>query len=346
MEKLIIEPDKIIHILLKHLMDQRNEIAYMKNKAGLITYNNGIAERSIGINKSDNSNSHEGIGINDDAVSNSQEGIGISDAAGSNSLKGIGISDVAGSNSFVRIGISDDAGSNSLKGIGISDDAYANPNKGIAISDDAYANPNKGIAISDDDYTNPNKRIAINNIVEALSALEGTANEANGLYSVFEIGLISALEQYIKNGSGEAILYSFYADFEEAINDKNSLADKEKQAITKLQLEDTHILPAQITADAASLSRLQTALYGHLPRSSKQNMYENVAHELLFLHNTGTSKQTPLRLSAEISVSGFSKHLPKLKQYGLIKELPSKNYALTDKSIHILLELFGEAKTH
>ena len=35
MEKLTIEERKIIQILLKHLMMQRNEIAYLKNKAAL-----------------------------------------------------------------------------------------------------------------------------------------------------------------------------------------------------------------------------------------------------------------------------------------------------------------------
>ncbi len=44
-----IEPEKIIHILLKHLMDQRNEIAYLKNKAALYNDDNDLPESLVGI---------------------------------------------------------------------------------------------------------------------------------------------------------------------------------------------------------------------------------------------------------------------------------------------------------
>jgi hypothetical protein len=343
-EKLEIDPDKIIHILLKHLMNQRNEIAYMKNKAGLNSNDNNIAERSIGRKKSDLSSTLLRKGINNDDINNTLLGSGINNDDLSNAKIGTGINNDDLSNPLKVKGINNGDISNPLKGIGINNDDLSNPNKRIATNNDDYTNPLKGIGINNDDNGNPYKRITVSNVVESLSALEGTANDVNWLYLFFEQGLIDALEEYIKNGNGQTTLYSFYADFEEAIADKNSLTDQLKQAIANLRLEDTHVLPVQIPADAASLSILQVALHGHLSISSKQNMHENVALELLFLHNTGTAKQTQLRQATDISVSGFSKHLPKLKQYGLIKELPSKNYALTDKSIHILLELFGVLK--
>ncbi len=371
-EKLTLEERKIIHILLKHLMEMRNEIAYLKNKAGLNTDNKGIAEKSIGIKKSDITTSRLGSGIINDDINTSCLGSGIINNDINTSCLGSGINndDISKSSLGSGINTSDISKSSLGSGINTSDytkpqtgsayitDDLGNPKEGIAyitdglsnpkelierINDDV-SNPRKGIDGTNDEIRNPKKSIAINNLVVALSAMEGTTNDADWLYSFFEEALINAIEEYIRNGNGQATLYTFYADFLEAIADKNSLEERPKEAKTILRLEDTHILPMEIPADAVSLIMLSAALNGHLSVSSKQNMYLNIALELLFLHNTGTAKQAQLIKVTGMSTSGFAKHLPKVIQYGLIKALPSKNYALTDKSIYILLELFGIKK--
>ena len=288
-EKLNIDKEKIIHILLKHLMLQRNELAYLNNK--------------VGLNNADYSNTDKHIGINNADGSNTEKHIGINNTDGSNTVKQIGINSADKSSMDKQIGI------------------------------------------NNADESSTDKHIGINNIVYALSTKEGTANRANGLYSVFEQKLINALEQYIKNGTGQNSLFNYYSDFEQAVAETNSLADKLKDALNNLRIEDTHILPTKLSADNASLSKLEAALYGHLPHNSKHDLYYNVALEMLLLHNTGMAKQTTLREITGLSVSGFSKHLPRLIQFGLIKELPSKNYALTEKSKHILLETFGVEKS-
>ena len=69
-EKLNIDKEKIIHILLKHLMLQRNEIAYIKNNAGINSEDNGISKMKEGV-----SYAPDGIEKNEVGVSHVPDGI-------------------------------------------------------------------------------------------------------------------------------------------------------------------------------------------------------------------------------------------------------------------------------
>ena len=182
----------------------------------------------------------------------------------------------------------------------------------------------------------------------ALDELPISTIDVNGgalLYSVFEQGLLNALEDYIKKGEGKTTLYAFYNDFVDAIEERNLAAAKAKDAVVELCLEDTHTLPLQITTAGTSFGKLSIALQGHLPRAFTGDTYKTLAHELLHLHNSGKATSAELRDFGGLSVAGFRKHLTKLVSLGLIKRQAPSNYVLTDKSTHILLELFGIQKT-
>src|ERR1017187_5687241 len=119
MEKLEIEPDKIIHILLKHLMHLKNKIAFLENDAALNSFDKDIQEKKLGINKL-----YDG---------------------------------------------------------------------------------------------KPKDDLGIKHILEALPELKADKIGVDLIYTVFEKGLLNALEQYIKNGDGQTTVYNFYTDFVEAV---------------------------------------------------------------------------------------------------------------------------------
>ena len=164
------------------------------------------------------------------------------------------------------------------------------------------------------------------------------------LYTIFEQGLNEALEQYIKNGNGENTLYAYYADFEDAVTQKNEEETKLKEAVKEIPLEQTHTLPAAIPLDNISVGKLLDALPAHLSSSATYKERRTVAKELLCLHNAGKATAAEMSEFGGLSKGGMAKHLPRLQRAGLIKKQPPHNYALTEKSIHILLKLFGIPK--
>ena len=191
----------------------------------------------------------------------------------------------------------------------------------------------------------PEKEDGSNHLSEAMLKKEDGSNRDVWLYTVFEQELIIALGQYINNGNGQNSLYSFYTDFVEAVEQKNGAALKMKEAEKNLTLEDTHLLPAEITVDDKVIGRLTNALRKHFLKNAPWDLVRKTARELLHLHNHGKATTIQLREVAGLSVSGIAKHLPKLQRADLIKKHPPGNYALTEKSIHILLETFGVAKS-
>ena len=301
-EKLIIDSEKIIHILLKQLMYLKNENAYIRNKAGLNSLDDEALKNNIGAKP-----------IINDAFENK---------IGANSLSNEASKNNIGANSIINDALENKMGANSLY-----NEASKNNIGAKHLINDA-----------------PENKVGDKSVFEALPALNGKGNTEIMLYTVFEQGLISALEQYIKTGDGQKTLYNYYAGFVEAVTDKNMEAAKMKEAAKNVILEDTHILPELIQIDVPSLEKLKVALYGHLPRTAMKDLYENVAYELFYLHNFGKATGTELRKSGILSKPGFTKHLTKLKEYGLIKKQPPSNYVLTENSKHILLKLFGVPK--
>ncbi len=371
-EQLNIEPDRIIYILLKHLMYLKNELAYANNKMSLIRgdgYPPDLKKEANksdgcppdlrkGASKSDGCLPDSGMGENksESCPPDLRKGASKSDGCPPDLRKGVFSSEMCPAflgkgifssemcPAYLEKGIFSRDGSpdNFEKGIFSSEMCPAFLEKGIFSSEMCPAYLEKGIFSSEGCHPFPKKGIF--SLVEALSDLGKGTNEADWLHSVFEQGLIKALDYYIKNGNGQNTLYTYYSDFVKAVAEKNSLPERLKKEATPVRIEDTHILPKEIPIDAYSTSPLEAALYGCFPQNSKLEMRHHAAKELLFLHNAGKAKQTELRKLIGMSVSGFSKHLPRLIQYGLIKELPSKNYGLTDLSKQILLKTFGIAK--
>ncbi len=269
-------------------------------------------------------------GLNNNFDTPSEVHLGINDALCPPPHIDLGVNDVIDTPSNVRFGIN-----NAL-------DAPSNVQLGINNVLDTSSNFQLGI--NDVLYPPSQVDVGTNNLTEALSHLGVGTNRAGLLYSIFERQLIIALDQYIKIGGGANTLFYYYSDFVKAVNETNLIASKVKEAVNNLPLEETHVLPAEIPANDDTLTVLELHLRGHLAERSRREVYENVALEILYLHNNGKAKQAQLRKVTGISVSGFAKHIRRLKQYGLIKELPSKNYALSEKSIHILLKIFGIKK--
>ncbi len=209
---------------------------------------------------------------------------------------------------------------------------------------------NKGIPKDDLGVIQLKTGISENNlggipVTEALSKLITDGNGSDLLYKIFEKGLRNALEDYIKNGDGQNTLYNFYNDFEDAVNEQNSAAAKIKEAASNARLEDTHSLPAQLNSDKDSIINFSSKLKGTLARRADRDSFKTVAKELLLLHNAGKATSSELRGFSGLSVKGFEKHLQKMLHYNLVKKQPPSNYVLTEKSKHILLELFGKENT-
>ena len=301
-EKLNIDERKIIHILLKQLMYQQNEMAYIRNKAELNSSDNGMPE------------------INDSSKS---------------SLVGVLKNKDGDKSSFMPVTENKDGDKSSFMPV--------TENKDGSKSSFMAAPKNKDGGKSSFMAAMENKDGDKSSFMAVPENKDG-GNYEFWLYPVFEQELKKALEQYIKNGNGQNSLYSFYTDFEDAVEQKNRAALKIKESEKNLTIEDTHILPTQISVDNDTIDELADALQGHLPRTSPSDLYITVARELLHLYNLGKASAKQMRGFAGLSASGISKHLPKLQHANLIKKQPPSNYVLTEKSIHILLETFGIAK--
>src|ERR1017187_2666097 len=175
MEKLEIEPDKIIHILLKHLMHLKNKIAFLENDAALNSFENDIQEKNLGKNQLQEGIPNVDLGINQLKKSITKDDLGI------NQLKKGITKDDLGINQFTKGITKDDLGINQFI---------------------------KGITKDD---------LGIKHILEALPELKADKIGVDLIYTVFEKGLLNALEQYIKNGDGQTTVYNFYTDFVEAV---------------------------------------------------------------------------------------------------------------------------------
>ena len=270
-----IEERKIIHILLKHLMDLKNETAFLKNKLALNSSDDDLPENKVGTKNVQN-------------------------------------------------------------GIKEKEDGTHIVNNGIKEKEEGTHCLTEGIKEIKD---------GTKSVMDGISILGTDGNGGTLLYSVFEKGLKMALEDYIKNGDGQNSLYRFYTHFEEAVEAQNLATAKIKDDASNVRLEDTHELPAEIPVDTASINKFRGVLRPHLQKRNASSVNATVSRELLLLHNAGKATGAELRGFSGLSEAGFKKHLPNLKRYGLVEKQPPLNYVLTDKVNHILLKLFGVAKT-
>ncbi len=315
-QKLIIIPEKIIHILLKHLMVLKNENAYLKNNAALNWVENNISEIGSGITDRENSIPEKGNGITEIRNTFTEKGNGITDTRNTVTEK--------------RNGITDTGNRISEKGNGITDSENRISEKGNGITD-------TGNLISE-------KGNGTNSIFDEISALEIAENKGDVIYGVFERGLLNALNQFIISGNGQHTLYKYYTYFVEAIAVKNAEAEKVKEEKANLPLEETHILPTQITPDYTALSKIKVGLRELFPEMVRRDLFRKIALELVLLHNNGTATAAQLRQVTKFSVPGFAKHMPKMIRMGVIKKQTGYSYALTEKSKLLLLKTFGVPK--
>ena len=315
-EKLNIDERKIIRILLKQLMYQQNELAYIKNKTGLNSENNGIGEKGEG-----SSSSIMPVSENKDGSSSSIIAVPKNKDGGNSIFMAVPKNKGGDKSSIIEVPKNKDGSSSFTEAVPKNKDGSSSSIMPV------LENKDGGKSI----------------FMAAAENKDGSKSDF-WLYTAFEQELINALEQYIKNGNGQNSLYSFYTDFEDAVEQKNTDAIKMKEAENNLTLEDTHILPKGITVDDDTIDELADTLRDHLPRTSPWKLYKTVACELLHLYNIGKASATQMRGFAGLSVSGIAKHLPKLQRADLIKKQPPNNYVLTEKSIHILLETFGVEK--
>ena len=327
LEKLNIEPDKIILILLKHLMYLKNENAFLKNNAALHSLDNGSFDNKIG-----GKFLPDGISVNKIGGNTLPDGT-IKNMFGGNTLPDGTSENKNGVNTLL-----DGTSENKIGGNTLPDGTSENKIGGNTLNDDTSENKIGGKDLNNDASGN---NIGGKDISEALSKLNSDSKGGALVYSIFEKELLKALEYYIKNGDGQNTLFTFYNEFLDAIEEQNSASSKLRDAAANARLEDTHSLPARISTDPISFAKLQDALQGHLPRTARWDLYATVAHELLLLHNAGKATSAELRGFGGLSVDGFEKHLTKLMSYGLVKKLPPSNYVLTEKSNFILLQLFG-----
>ncbi len=315
-EKLTIEPDKIIPILLKHLMVLKNENAFLKNSAAIHSVENGFPDENP-----DSKNLTDGIPRKDLGIKYDINGI---------PKKNLGIK-------YIMDGILEKNLGRILviNGIPRKDDGSKYIMDGI---------PRKNLGGKYVINGIPDTNLGIKFILEALSSIKAEENGGNLVYTAFEQALLMALEHFISNGDGQNTLYAFYTDFLDAIEERNQEVSKMKEAAKNIRLEDTHELPAKISFDGDIQSKLEHALKGYLPRNSGRDLHRKVAYEMLHLYNYKKATATELRELIGMSVAGFAKHLPKLKNYNLIRKQAPLNYVLTEFSTHLLLQLFGIPK--
>jgi len=329
-EKLKIDPVKAMQILLKHLMVLKNENAFLKNNAGLKFSENSLPRNDVGINNDIIGITRKDVGINNDITGIIRNYLGIN-----NDITGISRND---------IGINNDITGISRNDLGINNDIIGIPSSGDGIKNGFIDIDVESLGIKTDFNQIQDDNLGIKTVLETLSNKAMEANGVVSIYTIFEKSLLNELEQYIKNGNGKATLYNFYTDFVYAIEMVNSDAEKAKNKAVTVRLEDTHTLAQNISYEGDSLSKLRAALKGHLPRNVSIGLYRIIALELLFLYNYKKATVNQLRDFTGHSVAGYAKHLPKLMEYGFVKKQPPLNYVLTNKSLHILLELFGAPK--
>jgi hypothetical protein len=190
----------------------------------------------------------------------------------------------------------------------------------------------------------PENLDSTNSLMGAIAQLDEAQTKGNLLYTLFEKGLQKALDEYLQNTEGTYTLHTYYSDFVEAIHNKNAADEKKQQAQKILSIRDTHLLPAHITVDSIALTKLKTELRKHLVARTKKDMYNNLANELLFLHNTGKATSTELHKLNHISTDGFKKHLANIQRLNFIRKQAPRNYVLTEYAKRILLEVFGVRK--
>ncbi len=330
-EKLTIEERKIIHILLKHLMDMKNEIAYLKNKAALNNDDKDLPENRTGSNKL--------IGGLPEIISGGKKANGglTETMQGGNEANG-GLAETMQGGYKAKGGLAE-----TMQGGNKADGGLAETMQGGNKADGGLAETMQGGNKADGGLEETMQ--GGNTVFADLPIININANGGALLYSVFEKALLNALDDYIKNGSGQNTLYSFYADFEDAVKEQNSAATKSNEAISNARLEDTHSLPLKIISDHYNSAILCRVLRKHLPRKANYSLGHTITTEILFLYNAGKATSSELRGFSGLSADGFEKHLTKLIRYDLIKKQPPSNYVLTDKSNHLLLELFGIPKT-
>ncbi len=329
-EKLTIEEQKIIHILLKHLMALKNELAYQNNKNALNSSDNDMQETKVGTKYLSDGSKKIDIGTNDSVLGIKEKDIGTKDSVLGIKEKNIGTNDSV-------LGIKE-------KNIGTNDSILGITQKDIGTNNVMDGIKEKVIGTNNVTGSLSEIKIGTKSVMEAFPILKADGNGGALLYSVFEKELIKALEDYIKNGDGQNSLYKFYTDFEEAVEEQNSDATKIKDAESNVRLEDTHVLPVEIPVDATSINKFSGLVRRYLPHKAGKGVNKTIGKELLLLHNAGKANGATLRGFSGLSEAGFKKHLPNLKRYGFIKKQPPSNYVLTDQTNHILLKLFGVAK--
>ena len=315
-EKLEIIPEKIIHILLKHLMVLKNENAYLKNYMGINSIETAIPE------------------IKDGAKHLTEAMPEIKDGAKHLTEA---IPEIKDGEKHLTEAMPEikDGEKNLTEAMPEIKGGEKHLTEAISEIKDGEKHLMKAM---------PEIKDGAKRMFGALPDLKEGVNADNLVYTVFEQGLFNALGLFIRSGDGQNTLYSFYTDFLEAVEEKNNEAEKIKAAAVNVQLEDTHILPEKLNNDGHSCGILAQALRVYLPRTSRWDLADKVASELLLLHNLGKATTTQLRECAGLSKTGFAKHLLKLQRCGLMKKQPPSNYALTEISAHILLQLFGVPK--
>ena len=344
MEKLTIEERKIIQILLKHLMYQRNEIAYLKNKAALNNDDKDFTENSLapkkhveGLPKIIIGGKMAAGGLPETMQGEKKIDGGLAETMQGGNDAGKGLVETMQGGNDVGKGLVEtmQGGCDIIKGL---DEMMQGGNKTAVGLDETMQGGNKATGGLDETMQGGKT------VLTDLSISNVDTNGGALLYSIFEKELLNALEDYIKNGAGRNTLYTFYSDFEDAVNEQNLAAAKIIEATANGKFEDTHSLPLQIINDDYTIARLSVALRKHLPRRVNNSLHHTITTELLFLYNAGKATSAEMRGCGKLSADGFEKHLTKLIEYGFIKKQAPSNYVLTDKSNHILLELFGVVK--
>jgi hypothetical protein len=315
-DKLVIIPERVIHILLKKLMYIQNELTYVKNKAYLNSEDYDASGKVMGAKQEDYDTEKIVMGASE-ADNDAQELI-MGASAGDNDAQELIMGASAGDNDAQELIM------------GASDVDNAPPKKSVPANDDASHSQKE--------------RNPVSSMAQTLAKLGGSASDSDKLHTFFEQGLGEALQQYVKNGDRQHSLYNYYSNFVEAVAEKNSSADRQKIDASNLPLEETHVLPKEIPYNNHSRAMVRLYLFQTLPRKTKKPNYLTVVQEIMFLHNNESATRAQLKDLTGLSVTGLSKHLLKLISYGIIKTNANKEYVLGDKSMHILLKIYGVPK--
>ncbi|HLG35833.1 MAG TPA: hypothetical protein VI757_13200 [Bacteroidia bacterium] len=102
------------------------------------------------------------------------------------------------------------------------------------------------------------------------------------------------------------------------------------------------VAPLHIETDIDAIATVAMHLRKVFHVSASEGKLNNVARELLYLHNHGKGLGHDLRREAGLSKPGFAKHLPTLHRHGLIERGEKKFYHLTGFSKALMDKIFGE----